>query len=128
MLPPPYKWLETPRAWCLWCPPGGTPVHIRKSDAAVLIRWNGFTHKAKGGSVAQAKRHVERWVAAQTTKPWGRGRHRERLPDRIRDLWLWMHEADQELTEVRTSGPQVPLSASGHLRPHPTDPSGLQRP
>ncbi|WP_131701592.1 hypothetical protein [Xanthomonas citri] len=85
-----YKWLETPRTWALWMPPGGIPVYIRKSDAAVLIRWNGIHIRAKAASVNQAKRHVLRWIAARSSKPWGRGSkggfgHRDALPASIRN-------------------------------------------
>jgi len=102
MLPSNFKWLETPKLWCLWCPPGETPIYVRKRDAAILIRWNGYTHQARAASVEQAKRHIGRWVAAQRTKPWGAERHRERLPDAIRSRLLDLqHEAEQEFIEFR---------------------------
>lgn len=111
MLPSNFKWMEAPCMWCLWSPPGGTPIYVRKRDASILIRWNGYTHRARAGSVEQAKRHIERWVSAQRTKPWGAERHRERLPDAIRSRLLDLqHEAEQEFIEFR---PGDVVGASG---------------
>lgn len=90
MLPTGYKWMETPRTWGLWVPPGGIPIYIRKSDASILIRWGGVEIRAKAASVAQAKRHLARWVSARTDKPWGRGKkggfeRRTAMPAEFRD-------------------------------------------
>jgi len=102
MLPSNFKWLETPKLWCLWCPPGGTPIYVRKRDVAILIRWNGYTNRARAASVEQAKRHIGKWVAAQRTKPWGPERHRERMADSIRARLLDLrHESEQEFIEFR---------------------------
>jgi hypothetical protein len=75
----PYYWLDCDGAAYLRHH-YSTFVIIRQVSArrcSVCIMWGEHTLYGKAGSIAQAKRHVERWVSKQTGIP-GLGRRRRK--------------------------------------------------
>ena len=65
-LVPAYRWIDCPEgAYLYYNYRGIARVVADGSGFRVVIRWRGGEVRGRAGSIAQGKRHIERWIEAR---------------------------------------------------------------
>lgn len=103
-LPPPCRWIDCETKSCLMWHYGC--IAVVHADGRVTIQWaRGKQMERRAASLAQGKRHVERWVAARPGLPPGKRAMAMRERNRARAAGL---SADPLAGLARLDSPRIP--------------------